>query len=41
MPQGFEDVPGEVLEYGHYLGMSFPEDAPFLWIVEEGNRTYI
>ena len=28
--------PSEVLEYGHYLGMAFPEGGPFLWIAEEG-----
>ena len=27
--------PQEVLEYGHYLGMLFPEDGRFLWIAEE------
>ena len=32
---GFEDIPQEVLEYGHYLGMIFPEDGRFLWIAEE------
>ena len=34
-PSGFEEVPTEVLEYAHYLGMSFPEDASFLWIAEQ------
>ena len=35
-PAGFEDVPQALLEYAHYLGMSFPEDASYLWIAEQG-----
>ena len=27
-PVGFEEVPAPVLEYGHHLGMVFPEDGP-------------
>eukprot|EP00900_Chrysochromulina_parva_P017668 jgi/Chrpa1/25902/Chrysochromulina_OHIO_Genome00011899-RA len=35
-PAGFEEVPAAILEYGHYLGMAFPEDGQFLWIAEAG-----
>ena len=34
-PAGDEDIPDDALQYGHYLGMVFPEDGPFLWIAEE------
>ena len=32
----FEDLPRDVLEYAHYLGMHFPEDGRFVWLAEEG-----
>ena len=35
-PHGFEDLPRDVLEYAHYLGMHFPEDGRFVWLAEEG-----
>ncbi|KAF5224416.1 hypothetical protein ECC02_002354 [Trypanosoma cruzi] len=32
----YEPSEAELLEYGKWLGMKFPEDKPFLWIAREG-----
>ncbi|RNE98441.1 hypothetical protein TraAM80_08762 [Trypanosoma rangeli] len=32
----YEPSEAEIVEYGKWLGMHFPEDKPFLWIAREG-----
>lgn len=32
----YEPSEAEIIEYGKWLGMEFPQDEPFLWIAREG-----